>query len=487
LVGAIYAGVANPYSTLWPTAPAYEYRLDASGQFTLEEKVAPRFCKTPFLFHYLSLQSLQAIFRILDDAWLAGEKPIPGSAAEVIARIHEQRFDPGKPYVISGSHFSELYTRNLGIFYNAALDPRFALSAADWTARQQSITSTLALHLSLLEQADREYTTLYPIWPNIYSGVNVYAEPSDTLFAIFYTLRAMTDVNFIAARFPAKMDIPPHPLQTQRIGKELLERHRGLLKIRIENYLSHIINPETGLVRQDILLSSARDQIKRQSSFYDNVIAWGSVRMATDLGLVIQCPAILQNDGHCDFDKWKQLIVSAFWDDTTGIFIDDLSPLSRAEKSFSADSFIILSSGFLDLRLRKEREMLMRIRDYIVARGLDKPLPLRYADKDHPERLYPLVRAFAASYMGETHWSHWGMEYIKGLILLAEYDRKYMEEARAALETYRQKIEEYGGYPELYDTDGKMYHVWCYKSMLQTGWVVNYEQAQMMAGEQASW
>jgi hypothetical protein len=480
LIGVVYSGVTNPYSKLGTTEPVYSYRLDSTGQFILEEKRRPRFFKTPFFFNYFSLQSLQAMFRIAGDAWFFIEEPLPGRAPEIIAQIHQKRFDTSKPYVISGHHFSELYTRNLGIFYNAALDPRFALSEKDWVARQQSITSTLAFHLAILNQAGKEYTTFYPIWPNIYSGVNVYAEPSDSLFAIVYTLRAMTDSNFIAEMFPATGEVDHYPLQTKRIGNELLEQYRLLLQQQVENYLADIINPDTGLVRRDILLSSARDQIKRESSFYDNVIAWSTTRMAAELGLQVQCPAIFQINGSCDFVKWKEHIINAFWDEGTGIFLDDLSTLSQEEKSFSADSLIVISTGFLDVTSSKERKMLMQIHDYIVTQGLDKPLPLRYAVKNQYDRLYPLVRACAPSYVGETHWSHWGMEYIKSLILLSKYDQMYMEKARTGLEIYRQKIEEFGGYPELYDSSGSLYETWFYKGLLHTGWVVNYEQALMM-------
>lgn len=482
LIGAVYAGVTNPYSTLGKSEPAYTYTLDSTGQFILEEKRTPRFIRTPFFLNYLSLQSLQGMFRIAGDAWFNGEKPFPGSAQEIITQIHRKRFDTSKPYVISGHHFSELYTRNLGIFYNAALDPRFALSKKDWSSRQQSIASTLAFHLEILQQAGKEYTTFYPIWPNVFSGVNVYAEPSDSLFAVFYTLRAMTDSTFIAGLFPASTENVRYPLQTVQIGNGLLKKYKLLLEQQTAVYLANIINPGTGLIRRDLLLSGARDQIKRESSFYDNVIAWSTASMAVDLGLHVQCPVILQKNGVCNFAGWKELIMDAYWDETTGIFLDDLSTRSKMEKTFSADSLIVTSTGFIDTADEKERKILIRIHEYIAAQGLDSPLPVRYAVKDQLDLLYPLVRVCATSYAGETYWSHWGMEYIKSMILLSEYDPRYLETAREALEIYRRKIEHYGGYPELYDAGGSLYETWFYKGMLHTGWVVNYEQALMMAG-----
>lgn len=484
LIGIIYANVTNPYSKLGKTAPFYHFHLDSDGQFVLEEKKSPKFLKTPYFFNYISLQSLQAMFRIAGNAWFFIEKPLPGSASEIITAIHKQRFDPGKPYIISGHHFSELYTRNLGIFYNAALDPRFAISQEDWYARQQSITATLAIHLALLKQSGKEYTTFYPIWSDVYSGVNVYAEPSDSLFAIVYTLRAMTDSNFITRLFPAIKKRPSYPLQTKQIGLELLHQYKLLLEKEIDRYLKNSINPSTGLIRKDILLSSARDQIKRESSFYDNVIAWSTTKLANELGLQIQCPDIFRKNGICDFEGWKKQIIKTFWDEETGIFLDDLSSRSLAEKSFSADSLIVTSSGFLDLSQSDERDMLIRIHDYIETQGLDNPIPLKYAVKNQYDRFYPLARICATSYVGETYWSHWGMEYIKSMILLSKYNEKYLKKAHIELKIYRKKIEKYGGYPELYDSGGSLYETFFYKGMLHTGWVVNYEQAAVMIGSQ---
>lgn len=480
-LGAFYASFTNPYSQLGETAPIFSYKVDSDGQFEVEINDKPRFVETPYFLNYVSLQSLQAFFRILGDAWLQIEKPFEGTANEVITKIHEKRFDTSKPYVISGRHFSELYTRNKGIFYNAMLDPRFALSDKDWAQRQQIISSTVLFHLTILEQADKVYTTFYPIWRNIYSGVDVYAEPSDSLFAVFYTLRAMTDENFIPQLFPAQKNTPVRSLQTKRIGKELLEQYDVLLEQRTEEYLNKIIAPYTGLIRSDILLSGARDQIKRESSFYDNVIAWATVKMANELGLQIACPLVFQQHGKCDIQKWKETIIDVFWDADKGIFIDDLSPQSREEKSFSADILIVTSASFLDVTEEADRSKLTQIVKFIQDQGLDEPLPLRYANYDQHDKLYPVVKACAESYMGETHWSHWGMEYIKAMIILSPYETNYRVAIHKALSTYRNKIEEFGGYLELYNKEGKPYQTWCYKSMLHTGWVINYEQASFLA------
>lgn len=482
IVGASYSSVTNPYSKLGMADTPFDFILKNNNQYSLHVIDPPVYISTPTLFGYVSLQSFQASFRILGEAWVSKERPLPGKIDEIIARIHSKRYDTTKPYVISAGNFSELYTRNLGIFYNAALDNRFAFSKTDWENREKSITSTLAFHLTILEQAGKEFTTLYPVWGNTFTGVNVYSEPSDSLFAAFYTLRAMTDDKFISTRSPAPGHDALYPVQISEIGFSLLEKYKHLLEKTTNKYLADIIDPATGLIKKDLLLSSARDQIERQSSFYDNVIAWSTASMAEELGLTIDCPQILTKNNHCDFAAWKNRILLSFWDEKEGIFLDDLSETSLAEKTFSSDAFIVISTRFLDLNSKKERDMLIKEIAYIQKNKLDRPLPLRYAMKDQNEKLHLAVKTCASSYMGETSWSHWGMEYIKALILLAPYNHYYLKQAHSALKVYKQKIEEYGGYPEVYDKNGVPYETWCYRSLLHTGWVVNFEQTRMMAG-----
>ena len=72
------------------------------------------------------------------------------------------------------------------------------------------------------------------------------------------------------------------------------------------------------------------------------------------------------------------------------------------------------------------------------------------------------------------------MEYIKTLILLSKDNPQYLVDAKNGLDAYAKNIVKFGGYPELYDLRGNMYQTVFYKSLLHTGWVVNYEEAKMM-------
>ncbi|MBA3724175.1 MAG: hypothetical protein H0W89_04795 [Candidatus Levybacteria bacterium] len=402
---------------------------------------------------------------------IAIEKPLQGTEEEIIKQIHAIRYNETNPYVITGGHFYQIFVRNLGVFFNALLDPRIPSTEEDWFLRQSIALKTLAHDLTLFTLAGKEFTTLTPVSKDLYTGLNLYARPSDSLHAIVYTFSALINDRFIEERFPMK-HVSKRPLQTKKTGHDLLQKYTSSLKDLIQTYYEELIDPKTHIIKKNLLLSSARDGIKRQSSFYDNVILWSTIRLAKELGL------------HTISDKqlalWKKDIITAFWDKEEGIFLDDLSPLSQKKKLFSADIFIVTSSGFLNIRYIKERKMLLQMIQYVKKHKLDRPFPLHYSAFDQPKKLYRPVRHFAPSYMGTSIWCHWGMEYIKVLISLSKENVELLIDAKKHLATYKANIEKYGGYPEVYDTDGKILNTRLYRSVLYNGWVINYEQTKML-------
>ncbi len=475
-----YSDGTNPYGHYPFVSSPFTTFVDAQGNIQLKQQSPVILYNVP-TWIALAIDQLQEFGRVVPNRF-DPEKPFHGTVDQIIAQIHSVRFDPSKPYVISAGHFGELYVRNFGIFYSSMLDGRFALSQKDWTDRERVTLQTVALDLELLRQSGKEYTTFTPVSANGYVGTNIYKEPSDSLFAVMWTLRALTDDHFLSTVFPGGE--AKYPLQTIPAGKKLVQSYQKPLTTATNQWLQRVIDPHTGLIRKDILLSSARDQIMRQSSFYDNVVAWSSVKMALDLGLPITCPQILQKNNSCDLVSWKQKIITTFWDEQAGIFLDDHSQESIQNHLYSGDAFVVTSAQFLDLSNEQERHMLESEIAYVQKNKLDSPFPLRYAIKDNPDKLYFFNRYFAPSYMGETIWSHWGMEYVKALLLLHQYDPSYVTIAQKDMDAYSANIVKYGGYPELYDKSGNIYQTSVYRSLLHTGWVVNFEQARMMLGSE---
>jgi hypothetical protein len=446
------------------TQPPLQTKI-TKGEIHLVRVQPLRFTMEPY-FRFTTY--LRSGFRIAK-ASITKEKPLSGSEEEIIEQIHSIRYNETNPYVITGGHFSQLFVRNLGVFFNALLDPRIPTTDQDWIDRQSIGVKTVAFDLELFQQAKKEYVTLTPVKDNLYTGLNLYARPSDSLYAILYTLCALQDDTFIETSFPSKK-LSKKKLMTKTVGKELTKSYAPLLKSLVEIYLQEIIDPETNLVKKNLLLASARDGIKRECSFYDNVIAWATVRLANKLNL--------HKITEKELLSWKKKIIDTFWDEQTGIFLDDLSDASVKNKWFSSDSFIVLSTGFLQTKNSKEKVYFERMIAYVKKKKLDVPFPLHYSTQDVPKLLYRPVRYFAPSYMGTSIWSHWGMEYIKTLHYLG-----YETDARNHLLTYKKNIEKYGGYPEVYDKNGKLLHTRTYRSVLHTGWVINYEQVKMLLTE----
>ncbi len=466
----------DPYSPYANVNLPYETQIDSTGNIQLVEHFSPKLMTNPLA---RATALAQTGIRIPLYSLLLREQPLTGDTTAIIQQIHATRFDPSKPYVITGAHYSDLYIRNLGVFFNSLLDPRLPTTSEDWQNRQRIALQTVQYDLEFFRQAGRAVTTIVPLGGDRFTGVNIYEEPSDALFGVLYTLRALSDDSFIVTVFPSTTTIAPQPpLKTTQAASQLLDKYRPVLEKILNHYLTTALDPQTNLVRRDIHLSSARDGVKRESSFYDNVIVWGTVQLADQL----QIP----HSPTPPADEWKQHIITTFWDEQNGIFRDDLRGCDQLAEHcppavFSADSLIVTSTRFFDLKNDQDRSKLHRMLDYIRSQQLDVPFPLRYSRTNSDTPKHFTVQVFAPSYMGDGIWSHWGMEYVKALILVGDSYPDSQKIAAQHLQTYASLIEKNGGYPELYNTDGSAFSSSLLRGVLHTGWVVNYEQARMMA------
>ena len=208
----------------------------------------------------------------------------PHNVEAVIATIHADRFNPNLPYLISGDHFSVLYPRSLGIFYNTALDPRTARNKTDWIHRQAIYLKTTALALEVFGEADRLSTTIVPISRKAFTLIDVYAPPSDTLYSLLYALESLSSSETLTTRYPFQVE-NAQTLSTQMAAEELLKVHTKDLKRHWERYFTLVYDSKTGLVKKDLRLSGTKDMAIRSSAFYDNIMVWSTHRLAQDLGI----------------------------------------------------------------------------------------------------------------------------------------------------------------------------------------------------------
>lgn len=421
---------------------------------------------SPITKSYIHLRNLYRFLRSL----ISPEKPLGKTETEIIQSIHTLRFNPKNQYLTTGGHFADLFIRNTGIFYNALLDPRIPSTTEDYQNRYSILQKTISLALNTCIEQGKESTTISPITKKHLVTTDIYTKPSDSVYSILYGLTVLTNPNYIQILYPASTSTTYHTLSIQQKiqSTQLLENNLHSLSNLVTNYLHRVIDPRTNLIKSNITLSSARDGIKRSSSFYDNVIAMATVKLAQNLNLPL--PNNLP-----PLEHWKTTIIQTYWNDAKGIFNDDIN-----HTNFSADQLITIMTGFLDLNSQQDSQKLNRIISYIQQNKLDQPLPLHYADHHDPKQLYWPVRYFAPDYMTKSIWSHWGIEYIKLLILLSKTNPTYFQQAENHLNAYKSNIVTHGGYPECYALDGTPLSQRLYKTVLHTSWVINYEQAKML-------
>lgn len=451
----------DPYFQWTRVTSPYKTVIDEHGVIKLEEAHIPTF-KTDWFSRMTALT--RTGLRIVMYRWLP-EPGLGGTETEVVQQLHQLRFNPEKAYVITGAHYSDLYVRNLGIFFNELLNPAIG-TEEDLLLRRRIALQTVALDLAYLRANGRLVTTIVPLGGSQFTGLNIYAEPSDSLHGVLYTLQTL------------RQAAPSRPT-----ALKLVHDNKAALQQELHRYLLTVIDPETLVVRKDVVLSGARDGVKRQAAFFDSVIAWKTVSLARQLDLVDEATWPVELRPLLDEDSWKEKIIAQYWQEDKGYFANDLS--DTTDHPFGGDSLVAFSTGFLNPKKPQDLVKLQRMVAHIQQEKLDQPFPLGYSRSNTQNEMHLTVKVFAPGYMGEGIWSHWGMEYIKVLLALSQTRTEpacqYLAQARDFLAKYEQNIIQSGGYPELYQKNGQPFQTLAIRSVLHSGWVVNYEAAQVVA------
>jgi len=460
-----YSTLSNPFGVFNRVKNPYRTELK-KGEFQLRKKFV---LKEEFSVFWRTFAFAKCGWHIISNV-RGGSKARSRTPEGIIRDIHRLRFNPEKPYLISGDHFNVFYPRNLGVFYASLLDSRIALDKNDWHNKQRIYLQSAAYALAAFRRHGDCTTTIVPIGPKSICCINIYRYPSDALYGVLYALSSLADNSHIEkiCPFDSKENFD---LNTRDAAAELFSEYSKDLSLFLKKYLGRVYDIETGLIKKDLQLSSAKDAVKRSSSFYDNVILWKTLSLAKQLGVKIGTeidPAAL-----------KERILKNFWHEERGYFLEDLSEDSLREKFYSADWLATCFTGFLDPAIENERKYLERSVDFTIEKKIDMPFPLRYQEADRKGREVFLVRLFVPAYGGSGIWSFWGSEFIKLLLILDNVSgtKKYADRAHSHIETYQKNMVRYHGYPEIYDSEGNSLRTLFYRSIRQTGWVVSFEQA----------
>jgi len=380
---------------------------------------------------------------------------------EIIAKIHKLRFGEKTPFLISGDHFSVLYVRSLGIFYASLLDARTALNQDDWEWRQLVYLKTTILVLEAASKCEDMFTTLVPVGGSGVVPLQIYAYPSDSLYSILFALDSMRREDKENSKYK---------LKTQDVSDELVEKYRSSLRRHWKRYYARVVDRETGWVRNDLYLSGTKDMAKRRSAFYDAVMVWATGMLADRLGV---------GDMGSDYwNEYKERLIEKYWDEDNNWWREE----SEGESRYSSDWLIGVQTGMLSVKDKRDVEMLKRAVNKMEEMKLDKPVPLAYHHDLRLEQLHWPVRLGAKWYGSRAIWSHWGIEYIKLLLGLYEVtkEKDYLEKSGIYLDMYCKIMEENQGYPEVLRPSGRIYRTGFYRSIINNGWVVNYQQARVM-------
>ena len=385
---------------------------------------------------------------------------------EIYTKICKKRFNPRYPYLTSGDHFSSFYPRNLGFFYSKALDTNTVLNLADYQNRIAIYLNSLDFALDFYEGI-KLTTTIVPVFRSLFYASNIYKPPIDTLCSLYLSLDylinpsdnfGVTDID----NYQQAQD------QGQIEAKKLLEEYKLDLYEKTLDLLSDL-DINTGLLNSKKSYSGIRDGVTRYNCFYDNVCLWKTIELALKLEIITE--EELDN-----FEKptnLKSKILGYFV--RNGTIINEMHP-TEIENNYSADWLVAFSLGFLSCDNNQELEIIQNTVITYQSKGLIHDLGIQYSVKN-PINTYWLVKIFAPAYMGQTIWSHWSTEL--GSLMLELYKKtdnqtykKYVETLINATEI---KILETGGYPELYDLNYNFYKNKFYSSIIQTGWMVNFE------------
>jgi hypothetical protein len=336
--------------------------------------------------------------RILRRA-VAGHHRSPGDARAVIRDVLERCWD-GDHYDASAGHFRQFWTRDLG----------FSAVPLVRLGYRERVRASLAWALDAWAVDGRVTTTIFPtLRPR-----DVYTLGIDSLPLLLHALRAAD-------------------------GSDLVGRHGSWLGRAVKAYAADVLDPSTGLVRDDRRYSTHRDTVRTSSNCYANT-------MAALLSAVVRETGWFPDPTPGDL---AERLVESFWRGDR--FVDD-----PATQAVTGDATVFpFWLGVVEPRLGLAAAL-----GAAARLGLAAPLPLRYAPRRDREAEDPVQRLFVPDYQGSSIWTSLGSIYlslldaidpaaatpgIAGYLELVERDGTFWEVLTPDLRPYRGRLGLFSG------------------------------------------
>ncbi len=325
---------------------------------------------------------------------LRGRKRHPGSAAEIIRACIDDCWD-GTHYRASPGYFRQFWTRDLS--FSAP-----SLARISEAHRQRAIDS-FEWAIRTWERQNSHVTTT----------IHFFDQPVDV--------------------FDYGVDcLPLMVAALHRIGAaEVLEEHRPWLMAEVANYMDEVVDPKTGMVRNDRKYSAHRDTIVNRCNAFGNSMVALLAMTVVDLGWDVPDPmkplALAP----------QSILLDHFWD-PRGFFRDspgDTTP-SGEGNIWPFWTGVITDPGVLRQAL-----------DTLEERGYADPYPLKYEPIRKPEIEPLFVRTFMPDYQGATVWTSLGSMYLQLLHSI------HPEVAQPEIDRYVDWIERDGTFWEVIDDE----------------------------------
>ena len=291
----------------------------------------------------------------------------------------------GDHYNASAGHFRQAWTRDLG----------FAAPSLVRLGQRRRLRDSLAWTLEVWRPRGQVTTTIVGHrWPR-----DIWTFGVDSLPLLLHSLRAAG-------------------------ADDLVERHAVWLEREAARYVRIVLDPDTGLVRDDRTFSTHRDTVRSRSSAYANA-------------MVVLLDRHLRESGWFASpvpDGARDRFIEAFWRGDR--FVDRADGDEVTGDATVAPFFLEVVPDALGLRpaLAAAREV-----------GLADPLPLRYAERRDRTKEDRLTQLFVPDYQGTAVWTSLGAMYLR-LLQRADPDA-----ARPVVAAYRRLIERDRTVREVYD------------------------------------
>jgi hypothetical protein len=322
---------------------------------------------------------------------LFGWKRYAGDAPAICRQVVDDCWT-GEFFAGSCGHFRQFWTRDL-----AMCTPAFCRLGL-----RDKVVQSLEWGLARFEKAGRITTTIF----NRRFPRDVYAFGSDSLPMLLFALRTSD-------------------------ATHLIDRHRTLLTREVDRYIRTVFDPELGMARPTGYFSGPRDCMTGRSTVFANTMIALLLKML-DVDTRLANPLA----GH----DIVPLLVRQFW---MGSYFRD--SLCRDMPSGDANLWPFFYGIVTDLDMQR------RAFATLEARGLTRPVPLRYFERRLPEAELRIPRTFTPNYQGDPSWTQLGPAYLS---LLRTVDRPQMEAHRS---TTADLIQRDRNYLELYTTEAEPY------------------------------